>query len=394
MLIDELIKNGKKDFRSDNQEKVREKRFKAVKETLIHQVKNCQAYRQFCKKKGFNPNSDLKSYEDIEKIPYLSSANFKAEAGTPKKLICVPEEEIQVWTKSSGTSGDPSIIGRDRTTLERFVKMINFMLEELCNQKDYYWFLGFQPNPGRTFTIEDEIKEPMSHLGYVFNLVNQLPMEDRVYALKKPSEEARKAGKMFEFDPEGTFGFLGSNPSKKGTGWIAGSIPLIYKTIIGYHQKTGKTFDVGEDTILTTAGGWKTFAGDAVPPEKFRDEMEKILSIKKENMTDVYSFTETDCVHAECEHHNMHLLPWQDIIVRDVETLEPVEIGEKGLANLINPIAYSYAGVSVLQDDIVSVEMEDECPCGRKGKVIKVYGRAKGAESKGCGAQIAEETSH
>ena len=392
MFIDEMIKQGKKDFREEDQEAVREKRFKAVKETTLHQVKNCQAYRQFCKEKDFNPNRDLKTYEDIKKIPYLTTANFKREEGTPRKLLCVPEEEVQVWTKSSGTSGDPSIIGRDRVTLERFLVMINFMLDDLCNLPDFNWFLGFQPRPERKVTIEDEIKEPISHLGYIFNLVNELPLDERTYALKKASAEAKKQGKKFEFDPKKTFGIL-SSASEKGTGWVAGSIPLMYKALMDYYQKTGNTFDIGEDTILTTAGGWKTFSGEAVAPETFRDDMKKVLNIKKENMTDVYSFTETDCVHAECEYHNMHLLPWQDMIVRDVETLEPVEIGEKGLANVINPIAHSYAGVSVLQDDIVSILMEDNCPCGRKGKIIKIYGRAKGAEAKGCGAQIAEETS-
>ena len=36
--------------------------------------------------------------------------------------------------------------------------------------------------------------------------------------------------------------------------------------------------------------------------------------------------------------------------------------------------------------------MEDTCPCGRKGKIVEVIGRAEGAEAKGCGAQLAEET--
>ena len=82
-----------------------------------------------------------------------------------------------------------------------------------------------------------------------------------------------------------------------------------------------------------------------VDPEKFREDISKILGMQKSKILDVYSFTETDCVHAECEHHNKHVLPWQDVIVRDVETLEPVEMGEKGLMNVINPIAHSYAGV-------------------------------------------------
>ena len=103
-------------------------------------------------------------------------------------------------------------------------------------------------------------------------------------------------------------------------------------------------------------------------------------------------FTETDAAFIECEHHNKHIFPWNDVIVRDVETMEPVPIGEKGLMNVINPSAYSYAGVSILQDDIVRIIGEDTCPCGRKGKIMEIFGRAEGAEMKGCGAQVAEMT--
>lgn len=394
MIIETLFNKGKKNLRKENQEEVKLERFKAIKETAMHQIKNCSKYRQFCKQKNFNPKRDLKEPEDIKNIPYLTTANFKQHSGTPKELLCVPEEQIQVWTRSSGTSGDPSIIGRDKVTIDRYFKMFEFVMTEMCNLPEYQWSLFFQPQPQRRLTVDDEVKTPMNHMGYIFNVANKLPMEDRVYALKLASEEERKKGKLFDFDPEGTFGFLSSNPSEKGRGWIGGSVPLMYKTLSEYHNKTGNTFTVGEDSVICVGGGWKTYSGEAVEPKKFREDMVKILGLREDHIFDVYSFTETDNVHVECEHHNKHLLPWQDIIVRDVETMEPVGIGEKGLANVINPIAYSYCGVSVLQDDIISIVMEDECPCGRKGKVIEIHGRAEGTEARGCGAQIVEDSSN
>jgi len=392
MIIDELIEKGKKNLYNENREEINNEKFKAILETTRHQFEKCNLYRQMAKQKNFDPRRDLKSIEDIHKIPYLTTANFKGKSGRPKELLCVPESDIQVWTTSSGTSGDPSIIGRDKINVNRFFKMFDFVLKEINNFPDYNWSLFFQPRPPKALTVDDKVAKPMVHLGYIFNVANKLSMDDRLYALKFADEEARKKGKLFEFDPETTFGFLNANPASKGIGWLGGSIPLLYMTLSEYHDKTGQTFDVGEKTTMISGGGWKTYTGQAVDPEKFREDISKILNMPKSQILDVYSFTETDCVHAECEYHNKHVLPWQDVIVRDVETLEPVEMGEKGLINVINPIAYSYAGVSILQDDIVRISMEDTCPCGRKGKIVEVIGRAEGAEAKGCGAQIAEET--
>ncbi len=392
MIIDTLIEKGKENFRKEEQTSVKKERFDAIYETTMHIMQNCNSYRQFCKQKGFNPKNDLKSIEDIKNIPYLTTANFKAQSGTPKQFLCVPEEEIQVWTKSSGTSGDPSTIGRNRLNLERFFKMFSFVLDELFDMPKYNWSLFFQPHPMNRLTIKDKVKAPMNHMGYIFNVANNLPMEARVYALKLASPEEIKKGKLFDFDSEGTFGFLNSNPRQKGIGWLGGSVPFMYQILTEYYKKTGQTFNIGEKSVLSTGGGWKTFSGEAVNPEKFREDMSKILGIPVNQIFDVYSFTETDNTFCECEYHNKHCLPWQDVIVRDTETLEPVGIGEKGLINVINPSAYSYAGISILQDDIISITMEDECPCGRKGKVIELYGRAEGAEARGCGAQIVRDS--
>lgn len=392
MIIDDLLEKGKEYIYKENQEEVKKERFKAILETTRHQFEKCNLYRQFSKQKNFDPRRDLKSIDDIKNIPYLTSANFKQKTGRPKEFLCVPESEIHVWMKSSGTSGDPSIVGKDHITIKRLFKAYDFINEELLNLPHYDWTLFFSPRPRRSLTTEDKISEPINTMSYVFNVQNKLPLEERVYALKLAGEEARKKGKIFEFDSKTIFGFLSANPYEKGIGWIGGSVVLLYQYLTGHYKKTGQIFNVGEKSVLVCGGGWKGYSGDVVPPDKFRKDLSKILGVPQKHIQDVYAFTESECLHVECEFHNKHLLPWQDIIIRDVETLEPVEMGEKGLINVINPIAHSYAGVSILQDDIGRVTMEDTCPCGRKGKIVEVIGRAKGAEAKGCGAQLAEET--
>lgn len=393
MLIDDLIEKGKINFYKENQEDVKKERFKAISETTLYQLENCGLYRQFCKQKSFDPRRDLKSIDDIKNIPYLTTANFKQKAGRPKDFLCVPESDIRVWMSSSGTSGDPSIVGRDRINIQRLFDGFNFMIEEVFNFPHYDWSLFFSPRPRSRLTREDKLPEPIPSMAYVFNVQNSLPLgENTIHTLKLASEEERKKGKRFELDVEATLSFLNSNPSEKGIGWIGGSIPLLYSFLTEYYKKTGQTFNCGENAVLAVGGGWKSFSGEPVPQEKFRSDISKILGIQEKNIRDIYAFTETDCMHPECEYHNKHILPWQDVIIRDVESLEPVEVGEKGLVNVINPSAHSYAGVSILQDDIGRITLEDTCQCGRKGKVLEIIGRAKGVEAKGCGAQLAEET--
>ena len=51
---------------------------------------------------------------------------------------------------------------------------------------------------------------------------------------------------------------------------------------------------------------------------------------------------------------------------------------------VLTPMAWSYPGHSVLTEDKGMIVGEDDCPCGRKGKYFKVFGRIKNAEIRGC----------
>ena len=44
----------------------------------------------------------------------------------------------------------------------------------------------------------------------------------------------------------------------------------------------------------------------------------------------------------------------------------------------------SYPGHVLLTEDEGEILGEDDCPCGRKGKYFKIYGRIKNAEVRGC----------
>jgi len=391
MKIDNMLEKGGDLFHQDPK-KVGEQLFQAVLESAIRQYEKCNLYRQLCKQKNFDPHRDLKSAKNFKDITYLTTPNFKRQKGRPKEFLSVPESEIKLWATSSGTSGDPSMIGRDQVTLQRFFKTMDITYKEVWNLKDYQWTLLFVPPiPQQAPDDKKPVTAPI--MLWILDATNKIPMKDRIYALRLATDAEKAAsGRPYIPDVKTVLSFLKSGPSKKGIGYINGSAPLLYSLFAQIYKETGETFNVGEKTVIASGGGWKTYSGQEVTKAEFRGLMTKVLGVQDQNVHDLYAFTEMDCVFAECEHHNKHVPPWCDVIVRDFKTLEPVPVGEKGLFNVINPLAHSYAGISILQDDVVRIAMEDGCPCGRRGKVLEVIGRAAGAEAKGCGAQLAEET--
>ena len=255
MLIDELLDDQTNLFEVDPGE-IQDRKFQAIAETAKLQFKKCALYKQLCKQKNYYPNRDLKLYEDISNIPYLSTQNFKQKSGKPKDLLMVPESEIRVWGTSSGTSGDPSLIGRDKINLERFFKEFQYIQANINGLAEYDWSLDFMPAPHPHHTLDEKEPITISHFGYIFDIANILPLEQRNYCLKMaPGATPQKPS--FVLDIEKVTNFLMSNPSERGKGWVAGSVPLMYGAIMQISQKTGMTFDLGEKSVVAIGGGWK-----------------------------------------------------------------------------------------------------------------------------------------
>lgn len=70
--------------------------------------------------------------------------------------------------------------------------------------------------------------------------------------------------------------------------------------------------------------------------------------------------------------------------MRRPEDFKVCDIGEKGIIQVVSTIPESYPGHSLITEDEGVLLGEDDCPCGRKGKYFKIYGRLKNAEIRGC----------
>lgn len=145
---------------------------------------------------------------------------------------------------------------------------------------------------------------------------------------------------------------------------------------------SGKRYDLSEAWLMS-GGGWKKLTEFSVSQEQFQKRMTDVTGIT--HFLDHYDTVEqTGCLYAECPCHHLHASVYSDVFARRPGDLSVCDIGEPGILQLISVLPHSYPGHSLLTEDEGIVLGEDDCPCGRKGKYIKILGRIKSAELRGC----------
>jgi hypothetical protein len=129
---------------------------------------------------------------------------------------------------------------------------------------------------------------------------------------------------------------------------------------------------------------------EAVSPEEFHDRLFEICGL--DDIHDYYGMVEqTGCIYMQCECGHLHASIFSDVIIRRHRDFSVADLGEKGIVQVVSAIPESYPGHSLLTEDEGVILGEDDCPCGRKGKYFKIFGRLKNAEIRGCSDTYAEE---
>ena len=93
----------------------------------------------------------------------------------------------------------------------------------------------------------------------------------------------------------------------------------------------------------------------------------------------------------QCECGHLHASIFSDVIIRNSIDFSVCKNGERGIIQVVSAIPESYPGHSLLTEDEGEIIGEDDCPCGRKGKYFKIYGRLQNAEIRGCSDTYAEK---
>lgn len=154
-------------------------------------------------------------------------------------------------------------------------------------------------------------------------------------------------------------------------------------------KKLERNYDLSE-AFLMTGGGWKKLESEAVSRERFKRCLYDLCGIQ--HFLDHYGMVEqTGCIYAECEYGHLHASIYSDVIIRDYRDFSVCSNGTRGIVQTVSILPHSYPGHSLLTEDEGVVLGEDDCPCGRKGKYIQIFGRVKSAELRGCSDTYADK---
>ena len=324
--------------------------------TKLHQVR-CPEYARILQAIDFDANK----LSDYEQLPYLPVRLFKE-----LNLRSVEEDDVVKTMTSSGTSGQAvSKIFLDKTTSANQQKTMVKIVSD---------FTGSGRMPMIILDCPSVIKNRQ-----MFSARGAGILGFSIFGSKK----------IYAFDDEmklDTEAFKEFLDSYKGQRILLFGFTFMvwqhfYKELVRLKAE-GVCFDLSNG-LLIHGGGWKKLAGEAVSPEEFHTRLKEVCGL--DCIHDYYGMVEqTGCIYMQCECGHLHASIFSDVIIRRPEDFSEAEIGERGIIQVLSAIPESYPGHSLLTEDEGEILGEDDCPCGRKGKYFRVYGRIKNAELRGC----------
>ena len=321
----------------------------------------CQEYKRFLDTVGYQEEN----VSTIADIPFYPVRMFKEY-----ELSSIPKDEVFKVMTSSGTTGQRvSKIIVDKETAMIQQKVMIKILSDYWGKKRLPMLIVDTPA-----VLKD--RKMFSARGAAI-LGLQVAAREMVYVLNDDmSLNTGVLDAFFEKYPNQPF-------------IIFGFTFMVWKHFYGALKECEKKYNMSEAWLMT-GGGWKKLESEAISREEFKKEMNAVCGIK--HFLDHYGMVEqTGCIYAECEYGHLHASIYSDVIIRDYKDFSVCPIGQKGIIQVVSVLPHSYPGHSLLTEDEGMVVGEDDCPCGRKGKYIQIFGRMKNAELRGCSDTYADK---
>lgn len=363
MLVDDLLLQSP--YCLDEKEK-RAVFLPALEETMLYHLDSSLPFRHWVKNRGARIGKSV----DITEFPFVPVQVFKE-----KDLVTVGENEIvDVRHSSSTTSGVPSLVKRDSVTLKRYRLSRNSTLNNYCSVSE-----GVQLG-----IIEDPDENPDARLSanLILHVIASRAAKGQTYYV------VRRNGSEVEVQVQK---FLDLVDQFNGNlSLIFGHLAYIYLFLIAELNALGVKLNLPNVTLLF-GWGWKKFADKAVSLDVFRQGVHSTLGIPPSSVLDMYGFAESNTLYLECPAGFRHVPIWEEALARCPKSLKPVADGQEGLLQFLSAIPRSYAGASVLVDDIGFVlRAGNPCPCGRKGTRFKLLRRSNSDEKAAFNSLSAE----
>ena len=100
---------------------LREHQLERLRATLDHVYNQSAHYRRLFNEAGVAP-SDLRALEDIGRFPFTTKADLRENY--PFGMMCVPMEELARLHASSGTTGQPTVVGYTASDLANWASLV------------------------------------------------------------------------------------------------------------------------------------------------------------------------------------------------------------------------------------------------------------------------------
>ncbi len=323
-------------------------------ELTKHHEKKCMPYASLLQALSV----DIGEVKHYQELPFFPVRLFKEQ-----DLLSVRREEIFKTMTSSGTTGQKvSKIYVDKDTAMLQQKTMIRILSDFWGKKRLPMLIVDSPKVVKDRALFSARGAAVMGLTMMASKMVYVLNEDMSLNEEILDDFMEKYGKQ----PFVIFGFTF----------------MVWEHFYGFLKKTKKNYDMSQG-FLFTGGGWKKLESCAISREKFKEAFRGVSKISR--FIDHYGMVEqTGCIYAECECGHLHASIFSDVITRRAKDFSICDVGEPGIVQVVSVLPHSYPGHSLLTEDEGVILGVDDCPCGRKGKYIKITGRIKNAEIRGC----------
>jgi len=337
----------------------------AMRENCAFLYEHCPEYAALLDGAGFAPEQ-LRENADLARLPVLPTAYLKRH-----RMFAIPPEKLPIKATSSGTRGKKSEIGLEWGAVLAGAKMIWRVGRDFdCFSPvpHNYLIMGYQPHKSNKTAVAQ------TATGYTY----MTPGLHREYVLKYGPEG-------YYVDFEGIIAslekFSRSRFPTRFMGFPAYTWFLMEKLV-----EQNLRFPLPKGSRIYLGGGWKQFYKQQVDKREFYALAKECFDIPESGVKECFGAVEHPVWYADCEKHHFHVPVYSRVIIRDVDTLEPLPYGRMGLVNLLTPLTKACPLLSVMTDDLGILHPPCSCACGVESPWLEIIGRVGLIDIKTCAA--------
>lgn len=155
-------------------------------------------------------------------------------------------------------------------------------------------------------------------------------------------------------------------------------------------EELGVRLRLPKGSKILLGGGWKQHYSQEVEKSRLYDLVKQVLGIEEEHIHESFGAVEHPIFFNTCPKHHFHLPAYSRVLIRDVNTLEPLPMGQVGLVNLISPLIKATPVTSVMTDDLGYLTPGEDCGCGIRSPFLTILGRVGLNDITTCAAGAAQ----